>query len=142
MNIFKIDDNDVVSFVDTHEIKQIEIEQDKVRNVMRQVTYGGYYDTFIMDVAYSALAILEGMEDTSDQDNLTEILYEKIDGAVPIYIDDIVKIYNKNYEIVDDACNEYGEPNEQTGESISIARAKIGWYSAISDFIAKYKELN
>lgn len=83
---------------------------------------------FSYDIADKAVDVLLENWDDANSDNYDSIV-DAVDGAVPVYNSDLVKIYLSDWDVADDAMEEYG------GEGDSLDRARHGWFRAIESMV-------
>ena len=85
---------------------------------------------FSYEIGERACGILADLDDWDDDDSITEA----VDGAVPIYTHELMKIYASNHSAVDEAVNELGDNHED-----SVQNAKMAWYLEIEKMVRAIK---
>lgn len=89
----------------------------------------GLSHDFSYEIANIAVDILTELRDWENDDQITEA----VDGAVPIYTHDLMRIYTSDSGAVDEGAEELGTDGD------SVARAQAGWYIAIQHMVNDIK---
>lgn len=84
---------------------------------------------FSDEISSRAVDVLVEVDDWEDDDAITEA----IDGQIPIYTHDIMKIYQSDSWAVDEARKEFGSDNSEKD-------AQMAWYSQIRQMVYVIKE--
>jgi hypothetical protein len=115
-------------------MQEIMNKEDKNYPIYRAISEAQYKSGLTFDFSYEiavkAVDILSELEDWDDD----AIITEAVDSSVPIYTNELMKIYQGNSWAVDEAVDNIGGSGEDSEQ-----RAKYGWYEQIEQMTEAIK---